>query len=173
MASAEGLQSGLPSSRLTHAAVQSRLILLIGLPGSGKSTLSERLIANRSGYRYISTDRIRAQLFGDEAAQGTWRLIWQELQRQLVQGVQSRCAIYDATNVRRRDRRQVIRLAQSVGFQHISGLWLDVPLANCLERNSQRDRRVPEEVIQRMYQQLSAAPPSLLDGLDCLIRYPG
>jgi len=152
-------------------------ILLIGLPGSGKSTLSGHLMTQGQHRMVISTDAIRAQLFGNEANQGCWQQIEQERQRaftvaarQIVQG-QRDAVIYDATNVVRRQRREAIALARQVGFVNIMGVWLDIPLALCLERNQRRDRRVPEAVIQRMHRQLCGAEPSLQDGLDMLVRY--
>ena len=62
-----------------------KLILLIGLPGSGKSTLAKQLLAECPQMQLISTDAIRGQLFGSEAIQGPWPLIWRELERQLQQ----------------------------------------------------------------------------------------
>jgi len=154
------------------------LILLIGLPGSGKTTLAQRIQASSSGYLIISTDRIRAQLFGDEAIQGSWLLIWRQVQQQMQQAIaqiheqKSIAVLYDATNVVRRDRRQLLVQLRSIGFNHLTGLWVDTPLPLCLERNQQRLRQVPEAVILRMHRRLTGAPPSLAEGLDCLIRYP-
>lgn len=152
------------------------LILLIGLPGSGKTTLAQQLITQRPDYRLVSTDRIRAQLFGDEATQGPWLQVWREVQRQfqrslteMLQG-QAFGVIYDATNAARKQRRRVVQLARGVGFSHISYVWLDTPLALCLERNQKRDRQVPEEIILQMQRQLLGAPPGLGEGCDRLIR---
>ncbi|MBD3883311.1 AAA family ATPase [Phormidium tenue FACHB-886] len=153
-----------------------RLILLIGLPGSGKSTLAARLQQVCPDWALISTDAIRAELFGDEAIQGEWSLIEQTLRRQLQQAAtaalagRSSVAIYDATNVRRRNRRAAIAMVRASGFQRITGIWLDTSLPLCLQRNCQRDRQVPEAVIQRMHRQLQGAPPHPSDGLDDLIR---
>ncbi|MGJ3250397.1 MAG: AAA family ATPase [Elainellaceae cyanobacterium] len=157
-----------------------RLILLIGLPGSGKSTLAKCLIRDGVGHYLISTDAIRNQLFGDEAVQGSWSLVWGEIQRQFRDTIeqlsqnhrQDRTAIYDATNAVRRNRRTVIDLARTVGFSRIVALWLDVPVERCLERNRGRSRRVPDEVIWRMHRRLQAVPPSLNEKIDCLIHYP-
>lgn len=153
------------------------LILLIGLPGSGKSALAQQLLIEAPRRQLISTDAIRKQLFGDEAIQGSWLLIWQEVQWQFQQAVMqikhnSRLdAIYDATNAQRSQRREVISLARKTGFTHIVGLWLDTPVWLCLTRNKKRDRTVPDDVIFRMYRQLRDAPPTLTEGLDCLKRY--
>jgi len=154
-----------------------RLILLIGLPGSGKSTLAQQLLAESPGWQLISTDAIRCQLFKNEAIQGPWPLVWQEVQRQFQQAVvqisrtPAREAIFDATNAQRRHRREVIALAHAIGFTHITGVWLDIPVWLCLARNSKRDRQVPEYVIFRMHRQLRDAPPTLQEGIDRLIRY--
>jgi len=151
-----------------------RLLVLIGLPGSGKSTLAKRLLAATPSRILVSTDAIRAQLFGDEATQGSWLPIWHEVGRQFRQsaGIEERCeVIYDATNAVRKHRRAVISLARASGFIHLTAVWLDVPLAVCLRRNRARDRQVPEVVIERMYRCLSGAPPSAEEGFDCLIRY--
>jgi len=155
-----------------------QLIVLIGLPGSGKSYLAKQLAAQSSkGSRIISTDAIRSQLFGDETIQGSWLLIWQQIQQQfrdtveqIERGKLSR-AIYDATNAVRRHRKDAIALARLSGFTRIVGIWVNTPLTVCLERNRQRDHQIPEEIILRMYRRLQGAPPSLSDGLDRLICY--
>jgi predicted kinase len=149
-----------------------RIIVLIGLPGSGKSFLASALLAKYPRSQVVSTDAIRAQLFGDESIQGPWSLVWYQVQRQLQQAVeQSSLAIFDATNAVRRHRVEAIALARTIGFTRITGLWLDTPLSLCLKRNRRRDRTVPEEVILQMHSSLQSAPPTLQDGLDRLIRY--
>lgn len=154
-----------------------KLILLIGLPGSGKSSLAQKLIAELPHCLLISTDTIRSQLFGDEAIQGPWFLVWRELQRQLEQAAlavtqgQASVAIYDATNAARRQRKEAIALCRETGFTHITGIWFNTPIWLCLSRNRHRQRQVPEEIIFRMYRQLRDAPPTLADGFDELIRY--
>ncbi|GAB4457883.1 MAG: hypothetical protein OHK0037_00960 [Elainellaceae cyanobacterium] len=162
--------------------------MLIGLPGSGKSTLARILLEDR-GYRLVSTDAIRGRLFGEEATQGPWPLVWREVERSFREatGVDSRNLVlkrrseavspfshtlYDATNAARRQRREAIALGRRCGFRHITGLWLDVPLALCLERNQKRDRQVPEAIIQQMHRRLTGAPPDLSDGFDTLIHLP-
>ena len=152
-----------------------KLILLIGLPGSGKSSLAQQMVAEYPR-RLISTDTIRAKLFGDEIVQGSWLLVWDEVNRQFQETVKeielgtAIAGVYDATNAARKYRREAIALARETGFTHITGLWLDAPLEVCLQRNKKRDRQVPEEIILSMHRQLQDAPPALTDGLDYLIR---
>lgn len=146
------------------------LILLIGLPGSGKSTVAKQLMAQCPQMQLISTDAIRGQLFGSEAIQGSWLLIWREIERQLQEGISTgKTVIFDATNAQRRHRREVITLARDLGFTHITGVWVQTPVWLCLARNQKRDRIVPEDIILRMHRQLRDAPPSLEEGLDQIL----
>ncbi|MEH2317444.1 AAA family ATPase [Nostoc sp.] len=172
--------SSLLTSYSALSTQHSALILLIGLPGSGKSTLAKQLLAECPQMLLISTDTIRGQLFGSQAIQGSWLLIWREIERQFQQAMSDdnpqsvyatgNTAIFDATNAQRRHRREVIALARDLGFTHIRGIWVDTPVWLCLARNKRRSRRVPEEIILRMHRQLRDAPPSLEEGLDSLIR---
>lgn len=153
-----------------------RLILLIGLPGSGKSTIARTLVQTDPQRRIISTDAIRAQLFGAASIQGDWLLVWREVERQLretVQLIQSSViseAIYDATNVVRKQRRQALALARNCGFTHVTGIWLNTPLWLCVDRNQKRDRQVPKDIIYRMNRRLCGAPPSFQEDFDALIE---
>ncbi|MGV0028918.1 AAA family ATPase [Phormidesmis priestleyi] len=152
----------------------SSLVILIGLPGSGKSTVARSLLATDPHILLISTDEIRSQLFGNESIQGSWLKIWLEVRRQFQEAVrqietgQASLAIYDATNAVRKQRRQAINLARKTGFSHITGLWIDTPFSVCLERNQARSRQVPEAVILRMDRRLQGAPPAIAEGLDTL-----
>jgi len=153
-----------------------RLLLLIGLPGSGKSSLAAALLHCCPQRCLISTDAIRSQLFGDEAIQGNWLQVWREVGRQLQQATrqittgQSLEAIYDATNAVRRDRRRAIALARSCGFTNIICVWLNTPLDVCLQRNEQRDRQVPDTVILKMHRCLMGAPPAMGEGCDRVLE---
>ena len=155
-----------------------QLILLIGLPGSGKSTFAQHLVTQSPKSQVISTDAIRAQLFGDEAIQGSWLPVWKQVQKQFSYAVEQinlgniTRAVYDATNAARKYRRRAIELARRTGFTEIIGIWLDTPVQLCLERNCRRQRQVPEAIILQMQRQLQDAPPTLAEGLDRLIRYP-
>jgi predicted kinase len=147
-----------------------KLLLLIGLPGSGKSTLAKQLLTECPQMQLISTDAIRGQLFGCQATQGPWPLIWREIETQFQQATTAEIpTIFDATNAQRRHRRDIIELARELGFTHITGLWVKTPVWLCLARNKKRERQVPEDVILRMHRQLRDAPPSLEDGLDEII----
>ena len=148
----------------------SKLILMIGLPGSGKSFFSTQFQVNHPQYQLISTDTIRGKLFGDEGIQGPWLRVWSQVQYQFKQAVgEAKDAIYDATNTQRRQRQDVITVAREIGFDPIFAVWVNTPLEQCLQRNQNRLRQVPEEIILKMHRQLTDVPPSLQEPLDSLI----
>jgi predicted kinase len=84
-----------------------RCHLLIGPPGSGKTTMAHQLAplllgADGSPGLVLSTDAIRQELFGDAAVQGPWDEIRTVLLQRLQEAVAAgRPVIIDATHARR------------------------------------------------------------------------
>ncbi len=151
------------------------VIILIGVPASGKSTLAEQMLraSNQNSQKQtqlISPDRIRASLYGSTANQGDWAEIWDQIQQEFTKASKSQqSVIYDATNYKREYRKNVIALAKELRFKPITGIWLNVPLWICLSRNEIRDRVVPEDLIVDMYRTLSYTPPTLGEGFDRIL----
>jgi predicted kinase len=135
-----------------------RIILAVGLPGSGKSTY----LANQ-GAHPISSDAIRLQLVDDEADQTLHSRVFATARYLLKQRIElQRPVTYiDATNLTRRDRKPFIALARKFGCE-IDALFFDIPLDVCKARNVARPRLVPDHVLDQMAAKL--APPSIDEG---------
>ncbi|PSN15200.1 AAA family ATPase [filamentous cyanobacterium CCT1] len=146
--------------------------MLVGVPGSGKSTWARDFVMVYPRYRIVSTDSIRATLYGNETIQGEWRQVWYQVLAQwhesiaAIQRGELDGVIYDATNARRRNRREAIAVARQIGFAPIVLGWFDVPLSLALERNRERPRQVPIDIVATMHRQLQGAPPSVAEGVD-------
>ena len=92
------------------------LLLLVGPPGTGKSTVAHKLSGAVSA-DIIQTDAIRKALVARPtylSAESAWvhKVAQQRMRQKLSQG---RNVIFDATNLRRSHRRSLQRLAESVG----------------------------------------------------------
>ncbi len=135
-----------------------RIILLVGLPGSGKSTYLERI-----GATALSSDAVRGLLADDPTDQSIHGRVFATLRYLLRQRLAiGRSVTYlDATHLTLRERRPYIRLAELYDST-IEAIFFDVPLEVCLERNLRRDRMVPEEAVRKMAAKL--APPSVEEG---------
>lgn len=137
-----------------------RFVMMVGLAGSGKSTVAKRL-ATENGAHIISSDSIRKELYGDETIQGDSKLVFQLMdERCLATLAQGTSVIYDATNVSVRFREQILeKIPPEVEKECV---WVKTSVDVALERNLKRDRQVPEWVIIRQASRLQ--PPTWEEG---------
>lgn len=139
------------------------LIVLCGLPGSGKSTYAKYL--TESGhFECVSTDQIRKRFYGNESIQGNGKEVFVTAFLCLQSfGLAKKNCVFDATNISSHVRKRVIKECRNY-YDLIICKYIDTPLDVCLHRNSQRKRVVPKEVILRMANQFTM--PSREEGFD-------
>jgi len=135
-----------------------RLVVLVGLPGSGKTTW-----AARQPYSILSSDAIRLLIADDPTTQTIHRQVFGTLRRLARQRLELRRPVtcIDSTALTRWERRPWIRLADDADCE-AEAIFFDTPLEICLERNALRDRVVPAEVVRDMARRLE--PPSIKEG---------
>ncbi len=133
-----------------------RCHLLIGQPASGKTTLAKALAPLLSGpdeppALVLSTDLIRAEVFGDAAVQGPWVDIQQRLHQRIQEAVAAGIpVIVDATHARRAWRLALTQALPLPAPVQWIGWWLYTDLPTSLAWNATRQRPVPVPVIQEM-----------------------
>jgi predicted kinase len=142
-----------------------RVVLLVGLPGSGKSTWAKR---QEGGV--LSTDHIRVLLSDDATNQTIHGAVFATLRYLLRRRLELRIPVtyIDATNTTRHERRAYIKLAHFYNACP-EAIYFDTPVAICKERNRSRERTVPDWAIDMMFTRLR--PPSLDEGFERVTVY--
>lgn len=131
------------------------LILLIGPPGAGKTTYAEKYISEHSNTVHLSSDKIRKELWGDEATQGDNSEVFYRMQTRAVDGLNfGYDVIYDATNMTRKDRAGIISACPKFARIEAHVIWASIE--TCIERDAARKRTVGKEVIDRMLKRFQA-----------------
>lgn len=171
-----------------------KLILPVGVPGSGKSTTSQK---NKNAV-VLSSDGIRGELFGDEAIQYDEDLAQQMIkdrgislegmtEEEIRRKKQDLChirvfeilnervhdalrdgkdVIYDATNLRRSLRKHILDEFRDE-YDSAEAWFFDLPVREAIRRNDQRERQVPRKVIRKMHRNLQR--PSEDEGFDRIV----
>jgi predicted kinase len=133
----------------------SEVVLLIGVPGAGKTTFFEQGFAKT--HRLVSMDALR----GDRRP-ATHQL---GLLREALDADAS--VVVDNTNASRRERAVIIALARSRNAQLV-GYFFDCAVRDCMARNAGRKgrARVPNVAIFATAKRLER--PELAEGFDAL-----
>lgn len=149
----------------------SDLIVMCGLPGSGKSYVAkeclketQRVIGDECVI--VSTDEIRKEINGDESNQKNSSLVFDIAFNKIkiyLQGNKYRVVIFDATNINYKRRIDIVNRFKKYA-ENIECYFVYADYEECLKRNRERDRKVPEEIIKRMY--FNFYVPQLFEGFD-------
>ena len=137
--------------------------MLIGAAASGKSTAAPKIAAKHQNAVILSTDKIRAALYGAEHIQGEWQEIEAVLYDRIKNAIKAdKNIILDSTHFKKEYRAKIIKNFSKCS--EFSAYFFNYPFALIYSRNKHRARRVPFEVLAAMYKELKSAPPLLSEG---------
>lgn len=152
---------------------KSSLIMLVGIPASGKSYVANMMLNEGNeidDFNIVvhSSDALRAELFGDVNEQGQNNELFKELHKRIIEDLRKgNTVIYDATNINRKRRIAFLNELKhnKVKCKKICVLVL-ATYEECVLNNSKRERSVPQNVIERMYKHFE--PPIIQEGWDSI-----
>lgn len=141
-----------------------KLILLRGLPASGKSTYAKKLVADHPGkYKRISKDDLRAMLDVNKWSKGNEKFILKVRDSLILLALQEGYnPIIDDTNLHPKHETAIRELVKGQAIVEVKD-FTDVPLETCIERDRQRPNYVGEQVIRKMYRDFLWVEPPMAE----------
>jgi predicted kinase len=144
------------------------LYITVGIPGSGKSTGIKK-ITETTNATVICPDDIREEISGDASDQSqnerVWKIAYARLHKALESG---KSVIFDATSVNPKSRKPLIKVGKQYDCEIVACVF-PVTLRTAIQRQSLRNRKVPEDVIKRFYERFKM--PSTDEGFDKIFVY--
>lgn len=138
----------------------SKMIIMRGLPASGKSTRAEELSKEMGNAVRINKDLLRTMLHFDK-----FTFINEERTRNAARVVAKKmieegaCVIIDDTNLNEKTMQSWKDLGREFGCK-VEVVDMDTPLEECIERDKKREKKVGEHVIYQMALQNGMVPES-------------
>lgn len=140
----------------------SKLNMLIGLPGSGKSSFAREHLKSEKCI-YLSSDEIRIEMFGFED-QTHNSDVFEKMKKESIEALKSGFdVIYDATNISKKYRKDIINKAKEYG--EVNAYLMCCSIGELLERNIIRsERHLPWDKLVQMIKNINC--PMYYEGFD-------
>lgn len=143
------------------------LILMMGIPGSGKTTIAKKLF-NSHRDCYISRDEVRFSIISDEEEYfSKENQVFAEFVKRINDAILTtpRFVVADATHLNMKSRHKLLSQIKNK-IDGIYIIYVDVPINTALDRNNYREGRskVPETAIRNMWNSIQF--PQVNEGID-------
>lgn len=131
-----------------------KLLMLQGLPASGKSTYAKELEATGKWVR-VNKDDIRKEFFPDYTFKNEKDVVYIEDSEIIAELRDGNSVVVDDTNFNPKHEARLRKIAREEGAEfHVK--VIDTPFEECIKRNKKRPNSVPLEVIMDMYRKYIA-----------------
>ena len=137
-----------------------KLLLLKGLPASGKTTFAKELVRNDGNWTRVNKDDLRSMLHGGKWSSSREKKII-ACERWLVELLLGwkKNVVVDDTNLNPTHERHFKGMAESHNADFEVKMF-DTPLEECIKRDNARPNGVGETVIRKMYNQYLKPTPA-------------
>ncbi len=144
-------------------------VIMVGLPGSGKSTIASKLAEDNPNTYVFSSDTYRSKICGNENDQSQNELVFDTLYRDLIHRLMNgKNVILDATNISRKDRKRALdRLSRVPLLFRKVAYFVDTNIRDCIDRDACRDRVVGPDVIEKFVRRFEF--PQYFEGFDEIV----
>ena len=123
------------------------LWVMVGLSGSGKSSVAKEIAENNTNTIIVSLDNIGEELTGDYGNQENNEKVFKVFRKRIREALENNMnVVADATNITMRSRRAIIENIKGIECRKIVYL-IPKPFEQCKIDNLNRQHPVPEEVI--------------------------
>lgn len=139
------------------------VIILRGLPGSGKSTWARQTMADAPGqYKRVNKDLLREMLDHSQWTRSNEQFVLATRDSLVLAALEAgKHVIVDDTNLHPKHELQLRAITK--GKAKCSVKFFDVPPQECVARDLQRQRSVGQQVIMDMYNRFLKPPPAQYD----------
>lgn len=126
-----------------------KLIMLKGLPGSGKSTWAKQMSRNNQQYVRVNKDNIRDMIGYTPHREG---LVLNIRDAVITLALEYKHVIVDDTNFHPKHEKRLREIATLTGSD-FEEKFFDVPLDDCIKNDLKREVSVGEKVIRKMWRE--------------------
>ena len=137
-----------------------KVIILRGLPGSGKSTYAKKLVSETpNSYKRINRDDLRMMFDNGCLTNGNEKFIKKVRDLLIIKALEEgKHVIVDDTNLSPTNETRIKQLVKEFNKANSDDVLVEIkemetPLYECIERDAQREKPVGERVIKQMHRQ--------------------
>lgn len=154
-----------------------KVIVGIGMPASGKTAVLKEL-AREYGYDYICPDDLRLEIYGQiqytvEPNDDSWKErskeIWEKAKEKTKESLEmGNTVVFEAVFNNPEKRKEFFDFARQNGAEKIQGIYIDADVEVAKRRNKERERMVPEPIVDKIVEDFKENKPKVENGLDSI-----